>query len=40
MLGQPIRLPRLAPDHVDYEGEVALIIGRRASHLSAEQAWA
>jgi 2-keto-4-pentenoate hydratase/2-oxohepta-3-ene-1,7-dioic acid hydratase in catechol pathway len=38
--GQPIRLPRLAPDRVDYEGEVALIIGRRVSHLRAEQAWA
>ena len=24
-------LPRLAPDHVDYEGEVALVIGRRVS---------
>ena len=37
--GQPIMLPRVAPDHVDYEGEVALIIGRRASHLRADQAW-
>jgi 2-keto-4-pentenoate hydratase/2-oxohepta-3-ene-1,7-dioic acid hydratase in catechol pathway len=37
--GQPIVLPKVAPDHVDYEGEVALVIGRRASHVAAEQAW-
>jgi 2-keto-4-pentenoate hydratase/2-oxohepta-3-ene-1,7-dioic acid hydratase in catechol pathway len=37
--GQPIILPRTAPDRVDYEGEVALVIGRRASGISSEQAW-
>jgi len=37
--GQPIVLPKIAPDHVDYEGEVALVIGRRATHISADQAW-
>ena len=37
--GQPIVLPPVAPDHVDYEGEVALVIGRRASHVAADQAW-
>jgi 2-keto-4-pentenoate hydratase/2-oxohepta-3-ene-1,7-dioic acid hydratase in catechol pathway len=37
--GQPIVLPRVAPDHVDYEGEVALVIGRRASHVPLDQAW-
>lgn len=37
--GQPIVLPRVAPDHVDYEGEVALVIGRRASHVAPEEAW-
>ncbi|MBV9329192.1 MAG: fumarylacetoacetate hydrolase family protein [Chloroflexi bacterium] len=37
--GQPIVLPRVAPDHVDYEGEVALVIGRPASHIAPEQAW-
>lgn len=38
--GQSIVLPRIAPDHVDYEGEVAFVIGRRASHIAVEQAWA
>jgi 2-keto-4-pentenoate hydratase/2-oxohepta-3-ene-1,7-dioic acid hydratase in catechol pathway len=37
--GQPIVLPSVAPDHVDFEGEVAFVIGRRASHVAAEQAW-
>jgi 2-keto-4-pentenoate hydratase/2-oxohepta-3-ene-1,7-dioic acid hydratase in catechol pathway len=37
--GQPIILPRVAPDHVDYEGEVALVIGRRASHVAEDEAW-
>jgi 2-keto-4-pentenoate hydratase/2-oxohepta-3-ene-1,7-dioic acid hydratase in catechol pathway len=37
--GQPIVLPHVAPDHVDYEGEVALVIGRRASHVAEDQAW-
>jgi len=37
--GQPIVLPSVAPEHVDYEGEVAFVIGRRASHVAAEQAW-
>ena len=38
--GQSIVLHALAPDHVDYEGEVALVIGRRASHIAAADAWA
>src|SRR3954452_24382263 len=29
-----ITLPAIAPDHVDYEGEVALVIGRTASHVA------
>jgi 2-keto-4-pentenoate hydratase/2-oxohepta-3-ene-1,7-dioic acid hydratase in catechol pathway len=37
--GQPIVLPRVAPDHVDYEGEVALVIGRRASSIAEDKAW-
>jgi 2-keto-4-pentenoate hydratase/2-oxohepta-3-ene-1,7-dioic acid hydratase in catechol pathway len=37
--GQPIVLPRTVPDHVDYEGEVALVIGRRAKDLKPEDAW-
>jgi len=36
--GQPIVLPPVAPEHVDYEREVAFVIGRRASHVAAEQA--
>jgi 2-keto-4-pentenoate hydratase/2-oxohepta-3-ene-1,7-dioic acid hydratase in catechol pathway len=38
--GQSIILPPVAPNHVDYEGEVAFLIGRRASHIAPEQAWA
>jgi 2-keto-4-pentenoate hydratase/2-oxohepta-3-ene-1,7-dioic acid hydratase in catechol pathway len=38
--GQPIILPSVAPDHVDYEGEVAFVIGRRASRIAADEtAW-
>jgi 2-keto-4-pentenoate hydratase/2-oxohepta-3-ene-1,7-dioic acid hydratase in catechol pathway len=37
--GQPIVLPRAVPDHVDYEGEVALVIGRRAKDIAPEEAW-
>jgi 2-keto-4-pentenoate hydratase/2-oxohepta-3-ene-1,7-dioic acid hydratase in catechol pathway len=38
--GQPIRLPRIAPACVDYEGEVAVVIGRTATDVPAAQAWA
>ncbi len=34
----PIVLPRMAPDEVDYEGELALIIGRTAKHVSEDEA--
>lgn len=37
--GAPIRLPRLAPDKVDYEGEVAVVIGREGYHISEPAAW-
>jgi 2-keto-4-pentenoate hydratase/2-oxohepta-3-ene-1,7-dioic acid hydratase in catechol pathway len=37
--GQAIRLPRLAPACVDYEGEVAVVIGRTATDVSAADAW-
>jgi 2-keto-4-pentenoate hydratase/2-oxohepta-3-ene-1,7-dioic acid hydratase in catechol pathway len=37
--GQPILLPRVAPDCVDYEGEVAVVIGRRATDVPAAEAW-
>jgi 2-keto-4-pentenoate hydratase/2-oxohepta-3-ene-1,7-dioic acid hydratase in catechol pathway len=35
----PIRLPAIAPAQVDYEGEVAVVIGRTAARISAENAW-
>jgi len=36
--GGPIRLPA-ASQEVDYEAELAVVIGRRAKHVTAEQAW-
>ena len=36
--GQPIRLPE-ASARVDYEGELAVVIGRRARHVPREEAW-
>ncbi|MFF9572914.1 fumarylacetoacetate hydrolase family protein [Streptomyces sp. NPDC014685] len=36
--GDDIRLPAVAADHVDYEGEVAVVIGRSASAVSAAEA--
>jgi 2-keto-4-pentenoate hydratase/2-oxohepta-3-ene-1,7-dioic acid hydratase in catechol pathway len=36
--GWPIRLPA-ASTEVDYEAELAVVIGRRAKHVTAEQAW-
>ncbi|MEU5761254.1 fumarylacetoacetate hydrolase family protein [Nocardia sp. NPDC047648] len=38
--GTSIQLPRVAPDQVDYEGEVAVVIGRTCTDLGAENAWA
>jgi len=32
--GQTIRLPRSAPDEVDFEAELAIVIGRRARRVS------
>jgi 2-keto-4-pentenoate hydratase/2-oxohepta-3-ene-1,7-dioic acid hydratase in catechol pathway len=34
----PILLPRMAPDEVDYECELAIIIGKRAKHVSSAEA--
>ncbi len=34
-----IRLPLIAPDRVDYEGEIAVVIARRASHIDVGTAW-
>ncbi len=36
--GEDIVLPAAHPDHVDYEAELALVIGRTAKNVSAEQA--
>lgn len=36
--GDPIVLPRSAPDEVDYEGELALIIGKTARRVSEQEA--
>ncbi len=38
--GEPIRLPKEAPDEVDYEAELALVIGRRIRNVSPEEALA
>jgi 2-keto-4-pentenoate hydratase/2-oxohepta-3-ene-1,7-dioic acid hydratase in catechol pathway len=37
--GSPIRLPRVAPAQVDYEGEVAVVIGRDGADISTVDAW-
>lgn len=37
--GTPIVLPSHNADKVDYEGEVALVMGRRASKVKAADAW-
>ena len=35
----PVTIPALAPSHVDFEGELAVIIGRRARHVCESDAW-
>jgi 2-keto-4-pentenoate hydratase/2-oxohepta-3-ene-1,7-dioic acid hydratase in catechol pathway len=37
--GSAVRLPTVSPDAVDYEGEVALVMGRQARHVSPADAW-
>ena len=34
----PIHIPRAAPDHVDYEGELGIVIGTRCRAVPAERA--
>ncbi len=34
----PIHIPAAAPDMVDYEGELAMVIGRRCRHVPADKA--
>jgi 2-keto-4-pentenoate hydratase/2-oxohepta-3-ene-1,7-dioic acid hydratase in catechol pathway len=36
--GKPIRIPRAAPDAVDWELELAVVIGRRAKHVKEADA--
>ncbi len=36
--GQPIVLPAAAPEQVDYEAELAIVIGRTARHVSRAEA--
>lgn len=36
--GDAIRLPAIAPDEVDYEAELAIVIGKRAKNLSEADA--
>lgn len=37
--GAPILLPAFAPSEIDYEGEIAVVIGRRATCVEEGQAW-
>jgi 2-keto-4-pentenoate hydratase/2-oxohepta-3-ene-1,7-dioic acid hydratase in catechol pathway len=37
--GSPVRLPKVASAQVDYEGEVAIVIGRDGADISASDAW-
>ena len=37
--GDPIVLPPAAPEKVDFEGEVAVVIGRRATGVTEATAW-
>lgn len=36
--GSPIRIPRVSPDHIDWEIELGVIIGRMARHVSEKDA--
>ena len=36
--GDGIHIPRAAPDKVDYEGELAIVIGKRCRHVPKERA--
>ncbi|MCL5409147.1 MAG: fumarylacetoacetate hydrolase family protein [Candidatus Omnitrophica bacterium] len=36
---QPIILPEQAPDEVDYEGELCIVIGKTAKNVSEKNAW-
>src|SRR5262249_17694826 len=36
--GDPIRLPKVSPDHVDWECELGVVIGRTCRHASEDEA--
>jgi 2-keto-4-pentenoate hydratase/2-oxohepta-3-ene-1,7-dioic acid hydratase in catechol pathway len=36
--GRTIELPRMAPDEVDYEAELVIVIGKKARHVAPEDA--
>ena len=36
--GTPVMLPRIAPDEVDFEAELAIVIGKQAKHVSQADA--
>jgi 2-keto-4-pentenoate hydratase/2-oxohepta-3-ene-1,7-dioic acid hydratase in catechol pathway len=37
--GDDVKRPAIAPDKVDFEGEVAVVIGRQASSVDEAEAW-
>ena len=37
--GADVSIPREAPDHVDYEGEIGLIVSRAGQNVKAGDAW-
>jgi 2-keto-4-pentenoate hydratase/2-oxohepta-3-ene-1,7-dioic acid hydratase in catechol pathway len=37
--GAQILLPRAGCDHIDYEGELVIVIGKRIKNVTAEEAW-
>lgn len=37
--GASVVIPKDAPDHVDYEGEIALIVGKAGENVKASEAW-
>jgi 2-keto-4-pentenoate hydratase/2-oxohepta-3-ene-1,7-dioic acid hydratase in catechol pathway len=38
--GDPIVIPRVSPDHIDWECELGVVIGRRCRHVAEEEALA
>ncbi len=36
--GDPIRIPKVSPDHVDWELELGVVIGRKARHVTEKDA--